>query len=351
MYKPNLVPNEPKDGSFGKTERDALIEKNGGIKAYVATQKKDGCRLAAGLPQGIVTRSLKSPGSKLVLERFEALQQVCLDLNILLDGEFYMHGLKFNEIFRFFSKSDVTTPEYRKELEKLKEKHPKDFYKKYRGRDIDFLTTFHEELEFWIFDGIVLNRPDLIGYKERMVEINDRLSTVNFNSLSAVLPITFRPQSLEELYDLYEEMLGYGWEGLVLTHNNHAYKNGRSTLKSGTILKLKDDKREYDGIVLDVEESTVAREGSKKTINELGRSKTSQLKEDRIPSGMAKSFVVQFEDIGTFPVGLNGFNHEERKRVLENKDDYIGRHFKYTGMVPVKDFPRHAYFACWRDEK
>ena len=37
--------------------------------------------------------------------------------------------------------------------------------------------------------------------------------------------------------------------------------------------------------------------------------------------------------------------------LLENKYKYIGKHFKYHAMAPVKDFPRHAYFDTWRDEK
>jgi hypothetical protein len=37
--------------------------------------------------------------------------------------------------------------------------------------------------------------------------------------------------------------------------------------------------------------------------------------------------------------------------MLENKEEFIGRHFMYTAMKPVKDLPRHAYFKNWRDEK
>ena len=350
-YKPNLIPNEPKDGSFTKEDRDTLIKKNGEISNYIITQKKDGCRLALGLEQGIVTRSLKAPGSNLVIERFTSLQDICRKFNIILDGEFYSHGMKFNEIFRFFSKSDVTDPEYKIELTNLKEKKPDKFYDKYRGRDIPFLTTFHNDLKFWIFDGIVTDRPDLVGYQDRMREIYSRLNVINLDAHYCNRSARFNINTIDDLYEFYEEMLDYGWEGIVATHKDHPYKMGRSTLKSGTILKFKDDKEEYDGIVLDVVESTLAKEGSEKTVNELGRSKTSQLKEDRIPSGMAKGFLVDYEDKGVFCVGLNGFDHKERKSVLENKDDYIGRHFKYTGMTPVKDFPRHAYFSEWRDEK
>lgn len=350
-FKPNLIENAPKDGSFTKEMREALISKHGGIEKYIILRKKDGCRMEFGAGLSILTRSLKPVRSALVNLRFNRFQQVCISLNILVEGEFYAHGMKFNEIFRFFSKSDVTKPEYTTELTKMLTKNPKAFEDKYRGRDIEFLTTFHKDLEFWMFDGIVLDRPDLIGYQERMKEITSRLQAYDLAEMCVVEPEILPIKSFEELYEKYDLALASGWEGLVLTHEKHPYKYGRSTLKSGTLLKLKDDTLEYDGVVLDVPESTVVKEGVEKTINELGRSVTSKKKGDRVPSGLAKGFTVQFKDVGTFPVGLSGFDNEAKKELLENKEKYIGRHFRYTGMLPVKDFPRHAYFESWRDEK
>jgi len=350
-FKPNLIPNAPKDGSFDKTAFEATIAKNGGIEEYIIFPKKDGCRMEFGLGPKVLTRSLKEPGSDLVKARFAKLNQVCLDNNIILEGEFYMHGMPFNEIFRFFSKSDVTTQDYIDELTKMKEKKPEAFQEKYRGKDIKFLTTFHEDLECFAFDFIITDRPDLIGFKERWQEAFKRLCLYSFEEMYLRMPDRMKPESIEDLYSLYEYNLEQGYEGLVLTHSTHPYKFGRSTLNQGTLLKMKDDKNEYDGVILDVEEATMVKEGVEKTVNELGRSKTSQLKADRIPSGMAKGFVVEFEGKGTFCVGLNGFDHDARRELLDNKENYIGKSFKYTGMPPIKDFPRHAFFDSWRDEK
>jgi hypothetical protein len=349
MFKPNLIPNEPKDGSFKQADRDHIINVRGGVASYIVTQKKDGCRMEFGAGDTILTRALKPVKSKLVRQRFEKFQKTCLDLNIIVEGEFYAHSMKFNEIFRFFAKEDVTDPKSIKELTNMKSKKPKAFQEKYGGRDIEFLTKFHDELRLWIFDGIVLDMPELIGYQERMDEIKNRLA--EYADPSILFTPELEVRSLDELYTEYDNSITEGFEGLVLTHKFHPYKNGRTTLKTGTLLKLKDDKKEFDGIVIDVEESTVAREGAEKKINELGRSVTSKLKADRIPSGMAKGFVVEYEGKGTFCVGLNGFDHDARRELLANKANYIGKHFRYTGMPPVKDFPRHAYFDCWRDEK
>lgn len=360
-YKPNLIANNPKDESkFSKEDREALIIKNGGLGKYIIFPKKDGCRLASGIGPTVRTRTLKEPGSNLVQVRFNRFNKLCLDLNLVIDGEFYMHGEAFNHINRFFAKSDVTKPGYLQELVNMKEKKPEAFYDKYRGKDIPFLTTFHEELKFWAFDFIITDRPDLTGFKERWDEAHSRLYqyfidkdlSAQYGMDSIEMPEAITGiETFEQLDNVYQEALDNDYEGLILVHVDHVYKYGRSTLKSGTIFKLKEDKEEYDGVVLAVEESTVVKDGVEKTINELGRSKTSKKKDDRLPSGMAKGFTVEFEGLGTFCVNLNGFDHDARREIFENQEKYIGRHFKYTGMKPVKDFPRHAYFDEWRDEK
>jgi hypothetical protein len=354
-FKPNLIANNPKDGSFTKEDMERIITGNGGIENYIVFPKKDGCRLEMGLSSKVLSRSLKEPGSDLVKARFKEFNELCLSLNLIVEGEFYMHGEAFNHINRFFAKSDVTTPEYLAELTKMKENKPEAFYEKFRGKDVSFLTTFHEGLKFWAFDFIVTDRPDIVGFEDRFAIALSRLASAcltDYKLFSHVeIPLRYKVLTFEELYSVYKLALEDGYEGLILTHKDHVYKYGRSTLKSGTIFKMKEDKEEYDGIVLDVEESTIVKEGVEKTVNELGRSKTSKKKGDRLPSGMAKGLVVEFEGKGTFCVGLNGFDHDARKELLENKKDYIGRHFKYTGMQAVKDFPRHAFFDTWRDEK
>lgn len=355
-FKPNLIPNNPKGEDF-EEKRNKVIKKNGGIEKYYAIFKKDGCRLELGLSDRIVSRALKEPKSILVRKRFKKLNELCVELKIVLEGEFYMHGLKFNEIFRYFSNEDVTSEKYYKKLEKELKKDPAKFAKDYNNRSIPFLTSFHRDLKFWMFDGIILDRPDLVGYEERMKEIYRRLSVALETKTSShyfstiEYPILEEPKSLEELDKLYLEALELEFEGLVLVHKKHEYKFGRNSINQGTLLKMKDDAREFDGIILNVMEATKVKEGVERTKNELGRSVTSQKKDDREFSGKAKGFLIQFEDLGTFTVSLKGFDDEAKRELLENKENYIGRHFKYTAMKPVKDFPRHAHFDCWRDEK
>ena len=351
-FKPNLISSNPKDGSFTKEFRDNLINSKGGIKEYRAILKKDGCRLELGLKSNPVGRSLKAPKSTLLYERFKKLNHLCIDLGIIAEGEFYMHGEKFNTIFSFFSNTDVTNPDYKLKLQKLHTNKPEDYKKKYQDKTVEFLTTFHDGLKFWLFDGIILDRPDLVGFEERMKEITLRLKTLSDEDLKHVeFPNLITFETLDELDISYEVALNLGWEGYILTHKDHQYKYGRNSIKDGTILKMKDENNRWDGVILDVEEGTNIKDGVEKTTNELGRSVTSGKKEDRESNGMAKGFVVQFEDKGIFTVGLKGFDNEAKKELLKNKQNYIGRNFEYVGMPPVKDFPRSVFFDCWRDEK
>lgn len=352
-FRPNLIPNNPKDSSF---DLDKTIMKNGGYDKYYINKKKDGCRLQ--LLDGLVlSRALKVPGSKLVVERFKDIAIELERLNIAVDGEFYMHGVKFNSIFRFFTKENVECPKYRLDLEKARQKDSVKFEKEYDNLTINFLTNFHSGLKIHIFDGIVLDRADLVGYEERMIEIRKRLkeSELIKNAYIEMTP-PYMVISKERLQDLYEEVLEQGYEGLVLTHRDHEYKFGRNSLNQGTLLKMKDDALEYDAVVLNIMEGTSVKEGIETTVSKLGYSETSKKKDDREFSGLAKGFLVSYSkedgtNLGTFIVGLTGFDNEAKRELLSNKESYIGRHFTYTGMAPVKDFPRHAFFKNWRDEK
>jgi hypothetical protein len=346
---PDLIPNWPKNQ---EKDYQKVMDQNGGPTKYVGTYKKDGVRLQLGFAPTTLSRSFKEPQSVLVRERFKEFNDICILENIALDGEFYMHGLKFNEIYRYYANTDVTREEYRLQLEKEFKKNDKKFYKDYNNRTIGFLTHFHEDLKFWLFDGRVIDRPDLVRFEDRMREIINRLS-IYFLEDVLVLPTMYRFNNLEHIMDEYESALNNGYEGLVLTHVDHEYKFGRTRLNIGTIIKMKDDAKEYDGQVVDIIEGDKVKEGAERQIDHRGKSHASGLKGDREPSGKAKAILTHFEGLGTFKVSLEGFNDEDKLELLKNKDNYIGRHFTYSGMAPVKDYPRHAFagFNCWRDDK
>jgi len=346
-FKPDLIDNFDKKVTENSAEAAADIAVANGIENYMIFFKKDGARLQL-LKQQVLGRSLKLPQSKLIIDRFQPLTDLCAQLNITADGEFYSHEMKFNEIMRFWKCEDVTIDKEVVKWTKAKAKGSDLF----PGRSVEWLTTFHEDLKFWLFDGLILDRPDMVRFEDRIFEIMRRISQADEDLKRFItFPQIHHVKNRQELMDLYEYALELGYEGLVLVHKDHQYKFGRNSNNVGTILKMKDDSIEYDGVILDVLEGDMVKDDVERTTNELGRSVTSKKKADRIPSGLAKGFLVQYEEVGTFPVGLSGFDNEAKRELLQNKEKYIGRHFRYKGMPPVKDFPRSVYFESWRDTK
>lgn len=384
MFKPNLIPNSKVENPIVIPE--IIAELGRSLSDYIVSFKKDGCRVEV-MDGALKTRALKTVGSLWIQERYRRLAQVCKQNNVILECEFYAHGMKFNEICRFFKTSDVTDQKHIKKLkaDELKyniagtkkdpiwykasdaesrqlrsDGHLSKFEQDWPGRSVEWLSTYHEELKIWPFDCYLIEFPAL-SYVDRMKWLFNHIEHPNgiFYEFKDILELgdfcglNREPLSnFDEVNQLYEDSLEEGWEGLVLAYKERTYKFGRSTAKEGNLFKMKEDKNIYDGQVIDILEGTVAREGAPKTVNELGRSVTSKLAEDRVPSGMASGILSEYEG-HEIKVSFEGYSHEELKEILENKEQYIGQWFTYTGMKPVKNVPRHAHMNrnSWRDEK
>lgn len=386
MFKPNLIPNSDVANPI---DLKAIIGDN--VKDWVISFKKDGCRMEinSDMNASILSRSLEPVASIWLNNRYKASAEKCKELGMILEGEIYAHGWRFPEIVRIFKTEDITTDKKIRELQgdllkfnlkgtvdkpiwdKVavnfatqlnKEGFKSKFETNWPGRTVEFMSTYSEDIKLWPFDCFFPDFPQM-EYRERMGklfgafglggELHEFRSLVNLswwfnNEDSYLLPIN----TWEELEDKYNYALEEGFEGLVLAKADRTYKMGRSTEKEATIFKMKEDKNEYDGIVLDILEGTVVKEGVERTTNELGRSVTSKLQEDREPSGIAKGILTEYEG-HQHTVSFQGYSHEELREMLENKEQYIGKWFKYQGMVPVKNIPRHAHIQVngFRDEK
>ena len=370
MFKPNLI-------TGCKTIEDAfkLAEKHG-VNKYSINRKKDGVRVE--VLDGLLGRSLKPSRSKQFNEKFKPLLDICKKLGIFIEGEFYSHGMKFNEIYRFYSNTDVTTKKEKEKLELWSRQFPDKVVDndikwrtyppkvaearrhlgeksrldvEFKGRSIEWLTTFHDSLKIHLFDGYIYGEEHL-PFSERISNILCTLSPY-FMELRGVLsaPDRLSVLNINELKALYDKALYDKYEGLILTDNEHIYEYRRTPLSASTLLKLKDDNHFYDGIILDVVEGTNVKEGVERGTDNFGNSTTSNCKGDREPNGMAKGFLINYDGIGDFIVSLKGFDNQFKMHLLANKSDYIGRSFLYKAMEPVKDFPRHAFFEEWRDDK
>ncbi len=382
MFKPNLIPNSKVSKPID------LYQVIQNLIDWVISFKKDGCRMEL-MTSLVLGRSLEPIASNQIQSRYKKLAEQCERLNIVLEGEFYAHGFRFEEIKRFFKTTDVTDPKNLKKLKddefrfnltgtvkkpkwiKVKTREEKEAYESeghvckfdqdWPGRTPEWMSTWHPELKMWTFDVYFADYPEYT-FEQRILwlrsafkpggvlhEFSDLVELGDWYNLDNE---NLKIETHEQREWLYNWALENDYEGLVLTNKHKPYRLDRATPKEGVVYKMKEDKLEWDGKVIDIIEGTVAREGAAKTTNALGRSVTSKLAEDRRPSGIASGILSEY-DGHSIKVSFEGYSHDELREILANKELYIGKWFKYKGMRPTKNVPRHAHMNrnSWRDEK
>ena len=154
--------------------------------------------------------------------------------------------------------------------------------------------------------------------------------------------------NLDGVLQYEEECLGEGYEGLILRDPNAPYKQGRSTVKEGYLLKLKrfvDDEATVIGFEERMHNGNVA------TRNELGRTARSSHKENKSGRGDLGALLLRHPSGIEFSCGT-GFTDSERGEIWANRDRYLGQLAKYKHFpVGAKDLPRHPVFLGWRDRR
>ena len=152
--------------------------------------------------------------------------------------------------------------------------------------------------------------------------------------------------SLNEVLCYETECLETGYEGLILRDPNAPYKQGRSTVKEGYLLKLKrfvDD----EAVVIGFEERM--HNGNIAIKNELGRTARSSHKENKSGRGDLGALLLRHSSGIEFSCGT-GFTDSERADIWTNQSRFLGRLAKYKHFpVGAKDLPRHPVFLGWRD--
>ena len=350
-FKPELIPNSKTGSEF------ALRENVKNPEDYFCSLKHDGGRVVIKDTGPALTRALKPIPSRQIQEMVSKIQDYMFPGQVL-EFEFYSPTMTFSEIMHFFKTSDVTAEKYKKKWENewkktnggtttyIKTKNGEDFEQgwDYVGRTPEWLCTWQPDLKLYAFGSMNINREDC--KVQRNADLQEFMYMYGWtNEVRYIEQKTFKTH--DEIQEFYDEAVENDEEGIVIAYKHSTYKYGRHTMNSGNIFKMKEDKLEFDGEIIDVEEATQAKEGAEKTINELGRSKTSQKKDDRELSGIAKGFRVRMEDGRELTVSLNKFDTIQKRALLVNKDEWIGKWIRFTGMAPVKHggMPRQARYT------
>lgn len=190
---------------------------------------------------------------------------------------------------------------------------------------------------FYVFDLVKENA----GFQNRIFEAFmrkvDRVQIVN----------QFEISNEEELLKYEKQFLEDGFEGLMVKDPKGLYKFGRSTEKSGQLLKVKR--------FVDAEFKIVGFEEKMHNTNEakvdaLGHTERSTSKEGLVPANTLGALIVENEDGQKFGVG-SGFDDATRKLIWINKEDYLGKYAKVKYFpVGIKDLPRFPVYLGIRCE-
>jgi DNA ligase 1 len=207
--------------------------------------------------------------------------------------------------------------------------------------------------------------PDVIYHLFDMV---DESGTNSFNMRMQVLNTWFGdfgykfpflrlvPQTtirdLDELLAYEQLELAKGWEGIMIRSLDGKYKQGRSTLRDGWLIKVKRFVDSEAVITGCYEQETNTNEA---TINEVGKSKRSSHKQGKIPNGHLGGFYVR--DLTTdveFDIGtMLGVTKDQRKNMwdtfIRQPDAFLGKIIKYKyQLIGVKDRPRTPILLGFR---
>lgn len=122
-----------------------------------------------------------------------------------------------------------------------------------------------------------------------------------------------------------EAMLRAGFEGTMVRSPDGPYKYGRSTLKEGTLLKVKrflDD----EAVIVGYEE--LMHNENEATEDALGHTERSTCKEGLVPGGTLGSIRARRPDGVEFNIG-SGYSADERARLWEIRESLNGQLIKY----------------------
>jgi DNA ligase-1 len=154
--------------------------------------------------------------------------------------------------------------------------------------------------------------------------------------------------SLEELIKFEVSCVSAGYEGAMVRSVAGPYKNGRSTLREGYLLKIT-RWIDSEAIILSVHEQFTNTNEAK--TDELGHTKRSSHKAVMVPADTLGEFHVRDVTTGLeFRVGTGeGLTKELRKTIWDARDEYVGKIITYKYQPHgVKELPRFPVFKGFR---
>lgn len=215
------------------------------------------------------------------------------------------------------------------------------------------LSTIKGEpaIHWHVFD-LVTEETRGLGYLKRLELLNTKLTRGDmppqFNGRISVVPHKV-VLNFDELYAVKEAWLAEGYEGVILRDPEGAHKQGRSTVREGGFLRIKDFVPE-EALVLSISEGVTNLNNAE--IDELGYTSRSSHKENLVPNGKVGSMECVVLKTGRLvTVGPGKMPHDERAAHLLNPSGLVGQVIKFMHFPQgVKNKPRFPTYDSIRAE-
>lgn len=306
-YRPMLGSNEP----FNLSE----------IQYPVAvTIKRDGIR-AEFINHELLSRELKPIANKQVQELAEPLKEY----GFILNSEFYIHTIPFNEHSIFTMTHDLSSREHSNKIKAMlrKEGLTNNYY---------YYLKLPNNAKFYIFD----TDKDL-GYCDRINWLCTQLPLDNPSFEIVDYLLCYNQTEVEEYFD---RIIEEDYEGLVLRKPDGKYKHGRATKREQTFLKLKP--------ILNLQATCIGfTERLANTnisfINEVGLLEKRNTVDNKENTGIAATIIADYMG-NELKITLTG-TEEYRRYIFENQNEFINKQIQFKGMLyGSKKLPRHPVF-------
>lgn len=204
------------------------------------------------------------------------------------------------------------------------------------------------EVRWFIFDKWDVEKP----YAQRARVVKEHINVLR-DLQGDDFPIVWLPQTLiespEALYDYEDKRVTEGYEGVILRAPDGPYKQNRSTVKEGYMLKVKRFE-DSEAEVLDCFE--LMHNDNEAKIDARGHTKRSTHQDGKRAAGVLGGFHVRDVWSGVeFFLGT-GFTAEQRKNLWEGRRYLKGKILKYKHFpIGVVDKPRHPIWLGFRDKR
>lgn len=155
--------------------------------------------------------------------------------------------------------------------------------------------------------------------------------------------------SYEYLIEVEAFYIALGYEGVMLRDPNGPYKQNRSTLKEGYLVKVK---RFHDAEAIVLGWEPLMRNFNEQESDERGYAKRSHVSANKEADELVGSLLVRCLETGQeFNIG-SGFTEAQRIQMYNERHSLAGKLLKYKSfkVTGVKDKPRHPIFLGFRDK-